>query len=212
MAPFPLSFDVAESSSKVATSARRSELNSAAFQSVGASNEARAVQQLRRELSQTVALSSPQTVSESELRAALPTLTASVWRDIVQERQLTRKCGYPLCSNAPSREYSSSPQQLKFTSNGKIVDVRERAPFCSVNCLRRSKFIERSSIPTKSSQLWEDVEPESKDKKGSTVSPALTEGAPPSSPDLIAHLPIIERPLSQDTPRARMVSVFGCFR
>lgn len=202
MAPFPVSFNVAEHSSKASTSS--STLDHDRFKQLGQENEAKALKQLRLDVGLTVQLAESDNVTQETLRDALSSLHVGTWLDIVQERHLLGRCGYPTCTNAPSRAYNhnKSTPQFKLTSSGKLLDYADKAPFCSAACLRRAKFLERNSIPQRSGLLWEDValgDPSSgfHQPRATSISPLLQDGAPPSSPgsnDLIANLPIVERP------------------
>ncbi|XP_034256029.1 putative RNA polymerase II subunit B1 CTD phosphatase RPAP2 [Thrips palmi] len=75
--------------------------------------------------------------------------------DIIEERAITKLCGYPLCSNElkdiPSQQYRIS------TKLNKVYDIKERKNFCSNNCFKAYKFI-RDQMHT--SPLWlRDIEP-----------------------------------------------------
>lgn len=223
-APFPISFNVAEhatSSFSSSSSSRNNNNNSQLFHQIGQQNEAKALKQLRMDVGLTVALSDSPSVAPDTLRSALSSLSVGTWLDIVQERHLLGRCGYPTCSRSPSRPFhpssgsnnsnssSSRTPQLKLTASGKILDYAERAPYCSVACLRRAQFVQRNSLPQRTGLLWDDVVDGSSaaTASASSISPLLQEGAPPSSPgsnEMIASLPIVERPTqaSAATPRA----------
>lgn len=211
MAPFPSSFDVTEKQASSSKSAS-AEANTERFQAVGQSNEAKALKQLRQDVSLTVQLADVGAVSSDTLRSVLPQLSVPLWSEIVTERHLNGRCGLPTCSKAPSRPYvDDQTPQLKLSASGKVLDYKERAPYCSTVCLRKAKFLESSSIPQRKGELLEDVAPASLQRKSSKVSPLLHEGAPPSSPgshDLVANLPIVEHPISSQRPQARKLASF----
>eukprot|EP00795_Rhopilema_esculentum_P010446 gene10446-19152_t len=71
------------------------------------------------------------------------------YSDIVEERSISKQCGYPLCSNALSKV----PRQKFHISmeRKQIYDITERKCYCSSQCYKNSKYV-ASQIP--SSPLW----------------------------------------------------------
>ncbi|XP_017153456.1 putative RNA polymerase II subunit B1 CTD phosphatase RPAP2 homolog [Drosophila miranda] len=88
-------------------------------------------------------------VAELEFLAMLWEIAPNHYTDIVDEREISRYCGYPLCSNVlqnvPNQKYQISASQ------NKVYDITERKKFCSGYCFRASEYI-KAQVPT--SPLW----------------------------------------------------------
>ncbi|KAL9988700.1 hypothetical protein ACROYT_G003175 [Oculina patagonica] len=67
-------------------------------------------------------------------------ITTSHYADVVEERMLSKKCGYPLCNN----ELSQIPsQKYKIcVKTNRVFDITERKCFCSNFCFKASKYFE----------------------------------------------------------------------
>ncbi|XP_022231719.1 putative RNA polymerase II subunit B1 CTD phosphatase RPAP2 homolog isoform X1 [Drosophila obscura] len=94
-------------------------------------------------------------VAEPEFLAMLWEIAPHNYTDIVDEREISQNCGYPLCSNAlenvPKQKYQIS------ASRNKVYDLTERKKFCSGYCFRASEYI-KAQVPTL--PLWlRDREP-----------------------------------------------------
>ncbi|XP_070072181.1 putative RNA polymerase II subunit B1 CTD phosphatase RPAP2 homolog [Drosophila takahashii] len=88
-------------------------------------------------------------IPEPEFLSLLWEIGPPNYSDIVDEREINKLCGYPLCSNA----LENIPKQ-KYTicaSKNKVYDLTERKKFCSGYCFKASEYI-KSQVPT--SPLW----------------------------------------------------------
>ncbi|NWI75732.1 RPAP2 phosphatase, partial [Dryoscopus gambensis] len=67
-------------------------------------------------------------------------IAPSHYKDIVDERSIIKRCGYPLCQNklenVPKQKYRIS------TKTNRVYDITERKCFCSNFCYRASKYFE----------------------------------------------------------------------
>lgn len=67
-------------------------------------------------------------------------ITTSHYADVVEERMIAKKCGYPVCNNQlnqiPTQRYKIS---LK---TNRVYDITERKCFCSNFCFKASKYFE----------------------------------------------------------------------
>ncbi|XP_019733400.1 putative RNA polymerase II subunit B1 CTD phosphatase rpap2 isoform X1 [Hippocampus comes] len=76
-------------------------------------------------------------------------ITSANYRDAVEERFITKLCGYPLCSNKlgkiPKQQYTIS------TKTNKVYDITERKCFCSNFCYKASKEFE---LQISKAPLW----------------------------------------------------------
>eukprot|EP00099_Drosophila_melanogaster_P001536 NP_001097134.1 uncharacterized protein Dmel_CG34183 [Drosophila melanogaster] len=88
-------------------------------------------------------------IPEPEFLSLLCEIGPPNYSDIVDEREINKLCGYPLCStvleNVPKQKYSIS------ASKNKVYDITERKKFCSGYCFKASEYI-KSQVPT--SPLW----------------------------------------------------------
>ncbi|XP_016961652.1 putative RNA polymerase II subunit B1 CTD phosphatase RPAP2 homolog [Drosophila biarmipes] len=88
-------------------------------------------------------------IPEPEFLSLLWEINPPNYADIVDEREINKLCGYPLCSstleNIPKQKYSIS------ASKNKVYDLTERKKFCSGYCFKASEHI-KSQVPT--SPLW----------------------------------------------------------
>ena len=94
-------------------------------------------------------------VKEEWLLQVLQHINQSHFQDAVEERAISKLCGYPLCSNelknVPSQQYRIS------TRLNKVYDIKERKNFCSNKCFQAANFI-KGQMHT--SPLWlRDIEP-----------------------------------------------------
>lgn len=88
-------------------------------------------------------------------------LNQSHYDDIVEERSITKLCGYPLCdislSDIPKQQYIISKTQ------NKVYDITERKKFCSNTCYKASVYLKEQILTT---PLWvrkeDDIIPEFK--------------------------------------------------
>ncbi|XP_061775846.1 putative RNA polymerase II subunit B1 CTD phosphatase rpap2 isoform X2 [Nerophis ophidion] len=76
-------------------------------------------------------------------------ITPANYKDAVEERFITKLCGYPLCPNKlgkiPSQKYKIS------TKPNKVYDITERKCFCSNFCYKASKEFE---VQISTTPLW----------------------------------------------------------
>ncbi|KAJ7334325.1 RNA polymerase II associated protein 2 [Desmophyllum pertusum] len=67
-------------------------------------------------------------------------ITTSHYADVVEERMLSKKCGYPICNNQINQ---ISPQKYKICmKTNRVYDITERKCFCSNFCFKASKYFE----------------------------------------------------------------------
>ncbi|XP_057712430.1 putative RNA polymerase II subunit B1 CTD phosphatase rpap2 [Corythoichthys intestinalis] len=102
-------------------------------------------------------------VSDEFLLDCAKFITTANYKDAVEERFITKLCGYPLCSNKlgkiPKQQYKIS------TKTNRVYDITERKSFCSNFCYKASKEFELQISKT---PLWlrhEERPPEIKLKK-----------------------------------------------
>ncbi|XP_006831115.1 PREDICTED: putative RNA polymerase II subunit B1 CTD phosphatase RPAP2 [Chrysochloris asiatica] len=71
-------------------------------------------------------------------------ITSAHYSDVVDERSISKLCGYPLCQKqlgiVPKQKYKIS------TKTNKVYDITERKSFCSNFCYKASKFFQ-AQIP-----------------------------------------------------------------
>ena len=91
------------------------------------------------------------------LREALNRILPAHYDDIVEERSLEKKCGYPVCGQILGK-VTEQKFHICLRSNT-VVDLSERKKFCSQKCLERSNYL-KDQIPT--SPLWMRTREESK--------------------------------------------------
>ncbi|XP_077580452.1 putative RNA polymerase II subunit B1 CTD phosphatase rpap2 [Stigmatopora nigra] len=88
-------------------------------------------------------------VSDDFLLDCARFITAANYKDAVEERFITKLCGYPLCSNKlgkiPKQQYKIS------TKTNRVYDITERKSFCSNFCYKASKEFELQISKT---PLW----------------------------------------------------------
>ncbi|KAM9789737.1 putative RNA polymerase II subunit B1 CTD phosphatase rpap2 [Neosynchiropus ocellatus] len=76
-------------------------------------------------------------------------ITPANYKDVVEERSISKLCGYPICLNklskVPSQQYKIS------TKTNKVYDITERKCFCSNFCYKASKQFELQISKT---PLW----------------------------------------------------------
>ncbi|KAM9845416.1 putative RNA polymerase II subunit B1 CTD phosphatase rpap2 [Aulostomus maculatus] len=88
-------------------------------------------------------------VAEDFLLDCARFITAANYRDAVEERSITKLCGYPVCSNKLGK---IPTQQYKIcTKTNKVYDITERKCFCSNFCYKASKEFELQISKT---PLW----------------------------------------------------------
>lgn len=88
-------------------------------------------------------------------------LNQSHYDDIVEERAITKLCGYPLCVNKLGDVLK---QQYKISlAKHKVFDITERKSFCSDQCYKASLYLKEQIL---TSPLWvraeDDILPEFK--------------------------------------------------
>ncbi|XP_037025213.1 putative RNA polymerase II subunit B1 CTD phosphatase RPAP2 homolog [Bradysia coprophila] len=79
----------------------------------------------------------------------LQNINQSHYDDIVEERSITKICGYPLCeevlTDIPSKQFHIS------TTTNKVYDITERKKFCSNSCFKSSNYLKEQLL---TSPLW----------------------------------------------------------
>lgn len=88
-------------------------------------------------------------VAEDFLIDCVKFITPANYKDAIEERFISKLCGYPICSNKlgkiPTQRYKIS------TKTNKVYDITERKCFCSNFCYKASKEFELQ-IPN--TPLW----------------------------------------------------------
>ncbi|XP_024865003.1 putative RNA polymerase II subunit B1 CTD phosphatase rpap2 isoform X2 [Kryptolebias marmoratus] len=88
-------------------------------------------------------------VSEDFLLDSAKFITLANYKDTVEERFITKLCGYPICPNKlgkiPTQQYKIS------TKTNRVYDITERKCFCSNFCYKASKEFELQISKT---PLW----------------------------------------------------------
>ncbi|KAH8298068.1 hypothetical protein KR018_005966, partial [Drosophila ironensis] len=88
-------------------------------------------------------------VTEAEFLSMLGHIDPPSYTDIVDEREINKLCGYPLCSNAlenvPKQKYTIS------SAKNKVYDLTQRKKYCSGHCYKASEFV-KAQIPA--SPIW----------------------------------------------------------
>lgn len=88
-------------------------------------------------------------------------INQSHYDDIVEERAITKLCGYPLC-DVQLEEMPKQQYKISLTTN-KVFDISERKSFCSNKCYKSSLYLKEQILTT---PLWirknDDVLPEFK--------------------------------------------------
>ena len=84
-------------------------------------------------------------VSLPALVEAAASLMPGNYDDVVTERALAHRCGYPACANAIAPTDATKPRgKYKIVySQKRVYDARELAKFCSTDCLKKSAFFGR---------------------------------------------------------------------
>ncbi|XP_051944127.1 putative RNA polymerase II subunit B1 CTD phosphatase rpap2 isoform X2 [Hippocampus zosterae] len=106
-------------------------------------------QELEKKALQVVERLLEDSVCEDFLIDCAKFITSAYYRDAVEERFITKLCGYPLCSNKlgkiPKQQYKIS------TKTNRVYDITERKCFCSNFCYKASKEFE---LQISKAPLW----------------------------------------------------------
>lgn len=94
-------------------------------------------------------LAMTESISQEEIKIMVNEITMLHYRDIAEERAVSKWCGYPLCNNKLLK--FNKQKYCISTSSNKVYDLTERKCFCSSFCFKASKFVEEQ-IPQ--SPLW----------------------------------------------------------
>ncbi|XP_049735767.1 putative RNA polymerase II subunit B1 CTD phosphatase RPAP2 isoform X1 [Elephas maximus indicus] len=83
-------------------------------------------------------------ITEEFLKECGKFITSAHYSDVVDERTISKLCGYPICKKklgiVPKQKYKIS------TKTNKVYDITERKSFCSNFCYKASKFFQ-AQIP-----------------------------------------------------------------
>uniref|UniRef100_A0A1B6DEH9 RNA polymerase II subunit B1 CTD phosphatase RPAP2 homolog n=1 Tax=Clastoptera arizonana TaxID=38151 RepID=A0A1B6DEH9_9HEMI len=97
-----------------------------------------------------------QAVPQKELLKNLYFINQNHFQDIIEERAILKKCGYPLCGNVlkniPLQKYHIS------TLYNKVFDITEKKNFCSNICYKAARYLKNQLL---TSPLWLRDEKES---------------------------------------------------
>lgn len=79
----------------------------------------------------------------------LPHINQAHFDDIIEERAITKLCGYPLCEitleDIPAKQYCIS------TTHNKVYDLTIRKNFCSNKCFKSYEYLKEQLLTT---PLW----------------------------------------------------------
>ncbi|XP_063238782.1 putative RNA polymerase II subunit B1 CTD phosphatase RPAP2 [Bacillus rossius redtenbacheri] len=90
-----------------------------------------------------------ETVHQDWFLSSLQYISESHFQDAVEERALTKLCGYPLCRG---KLPPAPPQQFRISTRlNKVYDITDRKNFCSNRCCAAAKFLKQQLL---SSPLW----------------------------------------------------------
>ncbi|XP_069668706.1 putative RNA polymerase II subunit B1 CTD phosphatase RPAP2 [Periplaneta americana] len=88
-------------------------------------------------------------VTEEWFLDCLKFIGESHYQDVIEERAISKSCGYPLClqklKNIPTQQYRIS------TKVNKVYDITERKNFCSNQCYKASTYLKAQLL---TSPLW----------------------------------------------------------
>lgn len=88
-----------------------------------------------------------ETINEESLISIVKYIEPYHYEEIVEERFLSKLCGYPICKkhlkNIPTQKYQISSKL------NQVLDIGDRKRYCSAVCYKGSKFLESqiSSVP-----------------------------------------------------------------
>lgn len=86
-----------------------------------------------------------QHIEMDQLKSGEQLICKNDYNDIVQERQIARLCGYPLCANELTRDWK---QQFHISlQNKKIYEVETLQLYCSVTCMNKSNTYRDENLP-----------------------------------------------------------------
>jgi len=88
-------------------------------------------------------------INGEELTTMVNEIMINHYTDIVEERACSKVCGYPLCAN-PLGTRSRQKYHIS-TKHNKVIDLSVRENFCSMYCLRASKYV-ADQVP--STPIW----------------------------------------------------------
>ncbi|XP_046388162.1 RNA polymerase II subunit B1 CTD phosphatase Rpap2 [Ischnura elegans] len=76
-------------------------------------------------------------------------ISQSHFQDVIEERAISKQCGYPLCCQ-PLGKIPSQQFHISVKTN-KVYDITERKHFCSNNCYKASSFLKEQLL---TSPVW----------------------------------------------------------
>eukprot|EP01104_Vermistella_antarctica_P012172 TRINITY_DN3477_c0_g1_i1.p2 TRINITY_DN3477_c0_g1~~TRINITY_DN3477_c0_g1_i1.p2 ORF type:complete len:472 (+),score=114.84 TRINITY_DN3477_c0_g1_i1:199-1614(+) len=79
-------------------------------------------------------------VSVGYLAYAADYFQSSHYHDVLEERALDKRCGYPACSKPLSKGSGPSSKYRVSLQHHKVYDITDRALFCGQACLKLSRF------------------------------------------------------------------------
>ncbi|CAB3402873.1 unnamed protein product [Caenorhabditis bovis] len=83
------------------------------------------------------------TVNSDKLLELLPNLHASGWDELIEERFVSKLCGYPTCSRESRPSLGRQMFQIDRKSGKIYENCKERYKFCSDNCFEKSISIRK---------------------------------------------------------------------
>jgi RNA polymerase II-associated protein 2 len=131
-------------------------------------------------LSENAQPESPSDSEAAEVTRLLQLFSPSDFEDLVDERRMADRCGYPLCPRPPAKQKSDARYRIIRTSKGNGVSAVPKEKFeswCSPACTQRSVFLKRqlSGEPAwarKESYFQTLSYPVGNPKDGKTISPS----------------------------------------
>lgn len=88
-------------------------------------------------------------ITEEFLKDSCQFIAPHHYEDIVEERAITKTCGYPVCSK-PLTAVSKQKYHIS-TKDNKVYDITERKNFCSNHCYKASRYLQNQLSTT---PLW----------------------------------------------------------
>ncbi|XP_063422878.1 putative RNA polymerase II subunit B1 CTD phosphatase RPAP2 [Mytilus trossulus] len=88
-------------------------------------------------------------ITEEFLKDSCQFIAPHHYEDIVEERSITKTCGYPVCSK-PLNAVSKQKYHIS-TKDNKVYDITERKSFCSNHCYKASRHLQHQLSTT---PLW----------------------------------------------------------
>lgn len=90
-------------------------------------------------------------ITDHNFLECLPDINQSHMEDIIEERAITKLCGYPICQKSLSEtEIPKQKYKISIKTN-KVYDITARKSFCSNNCYQSAMYVKKQML---TSPLW----------------------------------------------------------